>query len=485
MTQKIKTDLCVIGAGSGGLSVAAGAAMLGRKVVLIEGHKMGGDCLNFGCVPSKALLAAGKTAQTFRDAKKYGIAPVSDPMIDYSAVHDHVQSVIAAIEPNDSQERFEGLGCTVIREFAKFTGPREVTAGDYVISAKHFVISTGSSPFVPPMEGLDSVPYITNETIFDRTERPSHLLIIGGGPIGVEMAQAHRRLGAEVTLLERGPMIMPKDDPELVGIVIEHLTKEGIRIETNAMVERAENSADGGVTLHGTKDGQPFSVTGSHLLVAAGRKANFENLGLEAAGVETHQRGIKVNDLMQTSNKRIYAIGDVTGGRQFTHVAGYHAGLVIQNILFKTPNLTFGLKGGKNRDHIAPWVTYTDPELAHVGLNEPLAKEQNVSYTLIEWEYAENDRAQAEHATSGKLKALIGKKGKILGCSIVGKNAGDLIGPWALAVANGLKISAFTGSIMPYPTLSEISKRAAGAYYTPTLFSKKTQRIVGLLSSFD
>lgn len=484
MTKKIKADICIIGAGSGGLSVAAGAAQLGKKVVLLEGHKMGGDCLNFGCVPSKAMLAAGKTAQTFRDAGKYGIQP-QDPQVDFRAVHDHVHSVIAAIEPNDSVERFEGFGVQVIQEYGRFTGPREVQAGDYKITAKFFIIATGSSPFVPPIKGLDKVPYITNETIFDRTEIPDHLLIIGGGPIGIEMAQAHRRLGAKVTVLERGPMIMSKDDPELVEVVVDHLTKEGITIENHTSIDRIEPSAGGGVTLHGQKDGQPFSVSGSHLLVAVGRKANFDKLDLEKAGVETHARGISVNDRLQTSNKRIYAIGDVIGGRQFTHVAGYHAGVIIQNLLFKTPNLTLGFGGGRNNDHLAPWVTYTDPELAHVGLNEAMAKEKDEKYTLAEWEYEENDRAQAEHATSGKIKVLIGKKGKVLGCSIVGKNAGDLIGPWALAVANGLKISAFTSTIMPYPTLSELSKRAAGAYYTPTLFSKRTKRIVGLLSMFD
>jgi pyruvate/2-oxoglutarate dehydrogenase complex dihydrolipoamide dehydrogenase (E3) component len=475
MAEKIKCDLCIIGAGSGGLSVAAGAAQLGRKVVLIEGHKMGGDCLNFGCVPSKALLMAGKTAQTFRDAHKYGVA-AQEPQITFADVHRHVHEVIAAIEPNDSQERFEGFGCTVLRTHAEFIGPRTVKAGDHIIHAKHIVIATGSTPLVPGIPGLDSVPYLTNETIFDRTEAPRHLLIIGGGPIGVEMAQAHRRLGAAVTVMERGT-ILPKDDPELVDIVRAHLLKEGVTLEENPSVDRVEASADGGVTVHGTKNDSPFTASGSHILVAVGRQANFRKLNLEAAGVETHERGIKVNDRLRTSNKRIYAIGDVIGGRQFTHVAGYHAGIVVQNILFKFP--------AKNKDHLAPWVTYTDPELAHVGLNEPLADEQGVSYTLAEWEYEENDRAQAEHATTGRIKVLVGKKGKILGCSIVGKNAGDLIGPWALALANDLKIRAFTNTIMPYPTLSEVSKRAAGAYYTPTLFSKRTRKIVGLLSTFD
>lgn len=472
MSKKIKADLAIIGAGSGGLSVAAGAAQLGRKVVLFEAHKMGGDCLNFGCVPSKALLAAGKTAQTFRDAAKYGIEPV-DPKVNFQLVHDHVHKVIAAIEPNDSVERFEGLGVQVIRERAKFTGPRTVVAGDYEVTAKHFVIATGSRPFVPPIPGLEEVPYVTNETIFDRTELPEHLVIIGGGPIGIEMAQANRRLGSKVTVLERGS-IMPKDDPDLVAIVRGHLINEGVALEEGAMVERVKKGPDGSVIVHASRDGQPVTVKGTQLLVAVGRKANFEELGLDAAGVETHERGIKVDDRLRTSNKRIYGAGDVIGGRQFTHVAGYHASVLVRNILFK--------QSAKNADHLAPWVTYTDPELAHVGLTAAMADEQGVKYTVAEWEFEENDRAQAEYATSGRAKVLVGKGGRIVGASIVGKSAGELIGPWALAVANGLKIKAFTNMIAPYPTLGEVSKRAAGAYYTPTLFSGKTRKLVSLLS---
>jgi pyruvate/2-oxoglutarate dehydrogenase complex dihydrolipoamide dehydrogenase (E3) component len=475
MTKKISADICIIGAGSGGLSVAAGAAQLGKKVVLLEKGKMGGDCLNYGCVPSKALLAAGKTAQVMRDAEKYGVQPVA-PTVDFQAVHDHVHSVIAAIEPNDSVERFEGFGVNVIQEAGRFIGPREVQAGDTVIKAKHFVVATGSSPFVPPIKGIETVPYLTNEIIFDRTELPSHLLIIGGGPIGLEMAQAHRRLGAEVTVVEGATTILPKDDPELAEIAIENLRKEGINIITGAMVEELAGS-EGNINLAYVKDGETHMVTGSHLLVATGRKANIDGLDLEKAGVQTDGRSITVDDRLRTTNKRVYAAGDVTGGRQFTHVAGYHAGIIVQNMLFKMP--------AKNKEHNAPWVTYIDPELAHVGLNEAMAKEQGVNYTVAKWDFEENDRAQAEHATHGLIKVLVGKKGKVLGASIVGKNAGDLIGPWALAVANGLKIRAFTNMIAPYPTLGEVSKRAAGAYYTPSLFSSKTRSLIKFLSIFD
>lgn len=474
MGKKLDVDLCIIGAGSGGLSVAAGAAQLGKKVVLIEKGKMGGDCLNYGCVPSKALLAAGKQAQTMRGAEKFGIQSV-DPQIDFAAVHGHVHRVIRAIEPNDSQERFEGFGITVIRDAAHFVGRREVEAGGQRIKAKFFVVATGSSPFVPPIEGLDDVPYFTNETIFDQTERPDHLLIIGGGPIGIEMAQAHRRLGARVTLVETRT-IMAKDDPELVAIVREKLLAEGVQLIEGAMVKKV-SSKKAGLTLSLSRDGKSEEIDGTHLLVATGRRANVDGLNLEAAGIEYSPRGIKTDKRLRSTNKRVFVAGDVAGGRQFTHVAGYHAGIIVQNMLFKMP--------AKNREEIAPWVTYTDPELAHVGMNEAMAKEAGISYTIARWSFEENDRAQAEYATKGLIKVLVGKGGKIIGASIVGKGAGDLIGSWALALANGLKIRAFTNMIAPYPTLGEVSKRAAGAYYTPSLFSQKTKMLIGLLSIFD
>ena len=436
---------------------------------------MGGDCLNYGCVPSKALLAAGKTAQVMRDAAKYGISAV-EPRVHFDQVHEHVHKVIAAIEPNDSQERFEGFGINVIREEGRFVGPREVQAGNTLIKAKHFVIATGSSPFVPPIKGIDSVPHLTNEVIFDLTDRPEHLLIIGGGPIGMEMAQAHGRLGSKVTVLEGLPSIMANDDPELVDIVRTNLIKEGITIIEGAMVAGVAGT-EGDITLTYECDGKTQTVTGSHLLVATGRKANIAGLDLEKAGIASDGRSITVDNRLRTSNKRVFAAGDVTGGRQFTHVAGYHAGIIVQNMLFKMP--------AKNKEENAPWVTYVDPELAHVGLTEKMAKAQGVKYTLSRWSFEENDRAQAEHATNGLIKVLIGKKGLILGASIVGKNAGDLIGPWALAIANGLKIRAFTNMIAPYPTLGEVSKRAAGAYYTPSLFSNKTRSLIKFLSVFD
>lgn len=470
MTEAIKADLCIIGAGSGGLSVAAGAAQLGRKVVLVEKGEMGGDCLNTGCVPSKALIAAASRAHAMRSADKYGIASV-EPQIDFAAVMNHVHEAIATIEPNDSQERFEGLGVTVLRDHAAFTGEREIEAGDVKVKAKHFVIATGSTPFVPPINGLESTPFFTNETIFTNRACPGHLVVIGGGPIGVEMAQAHRRLGAKTTIIEGGT-ILNREDPELVAVIREQLTADGVDIIENAKASRVEKTQNGVRVIIGER-----AVEGSHLLVAVGRKPTVEGLNLDAAGVAFDDRGVKTDARLRTTNKRIYAIGDVAGGRQFTHVAGYHASVIVRNVLFKAPS--------KNNEHLAPRVTYCDPELAHVGLTESQARERRGEVKTATWPFDENDRAIAEKDTRGFVKVVTDKKGAVLGASIVGRDAGDLLAPWIVAVTSGLKIRAFTDMIAPYPTRSEASKRAAGAWYTPTLFSNRTRRLVGLLSIFD
>jgi pyruvate/2-oxoglutarate dehydrogenase complex dihydrolipoamide dehydrogenase (E3) component len=471
MTKNIKADLCIIGAGSGGLSLAAGAAQLGRKVVLFEEGEMGGDCLNTGCVPSKALIAAASRAHAMRNAAKYGVASV-DPQVDFAAVMDHVHGVIAAIAPIDSQERFEGFGVNVIRAHAEFTGPRTIAGGGVSVDAKHIVIAAGSRPFVPPIKGVDATPYLTNETLFENRVLPKHLIVIGGGPIGVEMAQAHRRLGADVTIVEGAETILGKDDPELVEVVRAQLEKDGVKIIENAMVEEVSGEA-GAVSVRA--GGQ--TLEGSHLLIAVGRTPNVDRLNLEAAGIEYDKKGVKVDASLQTSNKRVYAMGDIAGGRQFTHVAGYHASVLVRKILFKTP--------AKNNEDQAPWVTYSDPELAHVGLTEKDARDRHGDVKVVRWTAEENDRAQAERDTRGLVKAVTDKGGKVLGASIVGAGAGDLIQPWAFAISNGQKIRAFTNYIAPYPTRGEMSKRAAGQWYTPTLFSKRTRALVSLLSVFD
>ncbi len=467
---EIKADLCVIGAGSGGLSVAAAAAAFGQSVVLIEKHKMGGDCLNYGCVPSKALIAAGKRAHIMRTSSAFGIAPV-EPAIDRSAVRDHVRGVIAAIEPNDSVERFTGLGVQVIQAAGRFVDRATVMAGETRIKARRFVIATGSSPAVPPIAGLDEVPYFTNETVFDNKDAMPHLLIIGGGPIGMEMAQAHKRLGSKVTVIE-GLKALGKDDPELTAILLQELRDEGIEILEGTKVERIAGSA-GAIEVSATVGGKPSVITGTHVLIAVGRKANISDLGLEAAGIEFQKSGITVDETLMTSNKRVFAIGDCTGGLQFTHVANYHAGIVIRRSLFRVP--------AKVNNALVPWVTYTEPEIANVGMTEAQAKAQQIEHKVLRWPFHENDRAQAERATHGHVKVVVDKKGVILGAGIVGHHAGELINMWSLAVSQKMKIKAMTDYIVPYPTLGEVNKRAAYRYFADFAGNPNVRRVIGLL----
>ena len=465
----IQTDICVIGAGSGGLSVAAGAVQMGARVVMIEGAEMGGDCLNTGCVPSKALIAAAKAAQGMRKAGLYGIAAV-EPVVDFAAVKDRVAAVIAAIAPVDSQERFEGLGCNVIRGWARFTSPREIEVAGQRIRARRFVIATGSHAVVPPIPGIDGIEVLTNETIFALRDRPRHLLILGGGPIGIEMAQAHRRLGCDVTVLEAG-RCLGRDDPEAAALVLARLRGEGVTIAEGAGVVRLRATATGVEAV--LEDGQVF--TGSHLMVAAGRRAAVERLGLDAAGVAQDARGVTVGPTLRSvSNRRVYAVGDVAGGMQFTHLAAYHAGIVIRQIVL-------GLPARVRTDHI-PRVTYTDPELAQVGPTEAEARAVwGDRLTVTRADFHHNDRAQASGEVEGFAKLMIAK-GRVIGATIVGPQAGEVIAPLALAVTTRMKVSAFAGVVLPYPTLAEIGKRAAGAYFSPKLFDNAAlKRMVRLV----
>ena len=470
MPKPMKVDIAIIGAGSGGLSIAAGAAQLGARVVLAEKHKMGGDCLNYGCVPSKALIAAAEAAQTVRTSADFGVNG-HEPEIDFLKVNGHVHGVIGAIAPNDSVERFRGLGVNVIEAAAEFTGPTTIVAGDREITARRLVIATGSSAFVPPIPGLRDVPFLTNETVFDLTEAPGHLIVIGGGPIGLELAQAHRRLGCKVTVVE-AVSILPKDDAEAVDVVRKRLSAEGVTIIERAKVDRVTREGNLIAVMISTGSRAQW-IEGTHLLVAAGRRPNVGGLGLELAGIEYGPTGIKVDHRLRTTNKRVFAVGDVAGGFQFTHMAGYHAGIVIRNALFNLP--------AKVDYRAVPWVTYTEPELAHVGQTEAQAKLKDASAKSVKWPFEENDRAQAERATEGFIKAVVGKGGLIVGATIVGRHAGELILPWVLAVQKRLAMRDMASIIAPYPTLGEVSKRVAGAWFTPQLFSKRTRQVVGLM----
>lgn len=470
--QNITTaDICIIGAGSGGLSVAAGTAQLGLKTILIEKGDMGGDCLNTGCVPSKALLAAAKRAEIHRKNDIKGIKG-HEPEIDYAAVKDHVNDTIAMIAPHDSQERFESLGVHVIRAHAQFIDNHSVEAGERLIKAKKFVIATGSRAFIPPINGLNYEKIYTNETIFSLREKPSHLVIIGGGPIGLEMAQAHLRLGCQVSVIDMGT-ILPRDDQNNVAIARTILIEGGLNLYENSHIKKVNHGTDS-ITIHIIQNGKPSEIIGSHLLIAAGRTPNINGLGLDKANIDFTAKGINVDERLRTSQKHIYAVGDVIGGPQFTHVAGYHAGIIIRQVCFKIP--------AKVDYSALPWVTYIDPEIGQVGLTETAAKAQfGDKVKVVEWHFNENDRATTERLTVGQVRIITHKNGRIIGASIIGAQAGELIALWGLAITSKLRISALTQTMVAYPTLSEVSKRAAGAWYAPSLFSDKTRKIVKFL----
>ncbi|MEZ5999765.1 NAD(P)/FAD-dependent oxidoreductase [Hyphomonas sp.] len=469
--KTLKADLCVIGAGSGGLSAAAGAAQLGLKTVLYEKHEMGGDCLNYGCVPSKALLSAAKAAAGVREARKYGIQ-TEDPKTDWEAVKAHVAGAIETIAPVDSQERFEGLGVTVIREAARFADRKTIVSETSRVEARRIIIATGSRAFIPPIEGLKDVPFLTNETIFTLPELPEHLVILGGGPIGLEMAQAFTRLGSKVTVIEMG-RAMPRADAEHAAIAIKALRDEGVTILEQHKAQRVSGQ-NGRIRVHTDHDSTALDIEGSHLLVATGRRAVLDGLDLDKGGVDFDQKGIKVGDTLRSrSNPRVWVLGDAAGMEQFTHIAGWHASVFTRRAFFK--------QGTKASSLPVPAVTYTSPEVAQLGLTEAEAREKfGDEVTTSAFPFHENDRAIAEGKTLGECKLVL-RKGKLVGASIVGEGAGDILQLVSVAMSNGLKLTALTNFISPYPTRTEIVKRAASAHFTPVVFSKNAQRLVGLL----
>lgn len=468
-----QVDLCIIGAGAGGLSVAAAAVQMGASVVLIEKHKMGGDCLNYGCVPSKALLSVADRAHQIATAKRYGIDTEST-QINFECVHRYVHDVIAKIELHDSVERFEQLGVDVILGAAKFIDQRRVAVNELVIQAKRFVIATGSSAVVPEIKGLSQTPFLTNETVFDMKQLPKHLIVIGSGPIGCELAQAFTRLGSEVTLLVGCRGLLPNDDRDHAAIVAEQLQDEGVRLIVGGRPVQVLYHHQQFEVIYQQADQDDIILHATHLLVAAGRQPNLADLNLKQAQVEFQRAGIRVDQRLRTTNKRIFAIGDVIGHYQFTHMAGYHAGIVIRNILIGLP--------AKVNYHAVPWVTYTDPEIAQVGLTVEQAQQrfgQKVQVEVLPLQ--DNDRAQAEGQTIGMIKVVVDHKARVLGVSLVGRHAGEQLALWVIAVQKRLKLSQIAGLILPYPTRSEAAKRLAGQYYAPMIFSNKMRWWVKLL----
>ena len=449
---KPEFDIVVIGGGSGGLVVAAGGSTLGAKVALVEKHRLGGDCLWYGCVPSKTLIKSARIAYEMRNAQRWALTP-ADPAPQIARVMERVRDVIAQIEPNDSPERFRGLGVDVIFGAGHFVAPEAFEVNGRRLTAKTFVIATGSRPSVPPVPGLDQVPYLTNETVFDLREPVPSLVVVGSGPIGSELAQAFRRLGSEVTVVDMASGTLPREDPDLAAVVHEQLASEGIRFHFNATLTGVSGSAGAiSVTIKG-KDGAEQTLRSTHLLLAAGRRLNTEGLGLEAAGVAMDKGRIVVDDRLRTSQSHIYVAGDAAGGLQFTHLAEHHAGIVLRHAIFK-------LKWVKP-SNVLPWCTYTDPELARVGLSETEAKERNVDHRVYRFPFEDIDRARAEGETHGFAKLVTDPKGKVLGAAIVGPHAGELIAELALAITKGLSAKDISGVIHTYPTLASISRRVA------------------------
>ena len=473
--KKYKVDLCVIGAGSGGLSLAWVAANLDLNVVLFEADKMGGDCLNHGCVPSKAMIAAAKHAQAFRKGAKFGIK-AAEPEVDFEAVKKHIAGVIKTIEPVDSVERYESFGTQVISERARFKNARTVESDTTEVRAKRFVIATGSRAAAPPIPGLDKVDYLTNENIFSVETLPEHLLVIGSGPIGLELGQSFRRFGSEVTIFDISTPL-GRSEPEHVDILVNALEEEGVtfRAPTNIKeIKSTETSVT--IVLDGGEE-----ITGSHLLVAAGRRPVMDGLNLDAARIKYDRRGIETDDYLRTTNKRVWAIGDVSGKGGLTHAANFHAGQVSKNFYFAPPGVN--VKCITDR---MPAVIYSEPELANIGMTEAQAREAGTFDRAVHWEMEENDRSIAELTTEGAVKIICGKKGKILGASIVGPQAGELIHMISVAMANNVKISGLSQIISPYPTRSEAVKRAASSYYTEMLFGEgsKFKKLAKLWTRF-
>lgn len=470
--ERIKADLAVIGAGAAGLVSSAGAAMLGRKVVLFEAGEMGGDCLNYGCVPSKAILTAAHAAHAVREAGRYGIEARLE-RVDFARVRANIAAAIAAIEPNDSQSRFEGMGVRVIRERARFDSPTRVVSDSVEVTAKRFVLAAGTRARIPDLPGIETIPYLTNETIWGVETLPEHLLVLGGGPIGCELGQAFARLGSAVTIIEAGA-ILGRLEPEHAALVAEGLAADGVVLKTGVRAQAVSRDESGAIALT-LESGEV--ATGSHLLVAIGRAPVYDGLGLEAAGIETGPAGVICDDRLRTTNRRVFAAGDIAGKGALTHLAGWHGSVIVRN-------LYFGLPTGQSSQPI-PQAVYTDPPVAGVGLTEAQARAQHGdTIAVAQFGFHDNDRAIAERDTRGGAKLIIGKGGKVLGAHVAGARADDIVQIAQGVMASGGTVRALTSPVAPYPTRGEVFKRAAGKYYEPTVFGPFARAWAGFLTLF-
>jgi pyruvate/2-oxoglutarate dehydrogenase complex dihydrolipoamide dehydrogenase (E3) component len=483
MAERIRPDICVVGAGAGALQAAMQVAAFGVGVVLVDPpgvrpRPQGGEAVRTGRLPLSALIGAAKRAHDAAQAPALGVraGPID---VDFARVREHVENVLRARAPNLARERLAGLGVRVIEGAARFRNADTlVVAGDIEIAARRFVVATGSSSAVPPIAGLEGTPYLTAETVFDLTVCPAHLIVIGASAAGLEFAQAFRRLGAPVTVLDAvGPL--EDEDSECAAVVLDQLAREGIQIRSGTIASaaaHAQTEIQSEIHVLLAHAGGEETIVGSHLLVASGRWANVVGLGLDAAGIKYDEHGIAVDKGLKTTNKRVYAIGDVTDGRKPAHAAQHEASLVVRNALFRLPV--------KHDPEAVPRVTFTDPELAQVGLTEAVARQRGRQVGVLRWPYRENDRAHAEGEARGHIKLVISKRGRILGVTIVGAGAGELITVWTLAIDRHIDVSAVAGIVVPYPTLGEIGKAAASTYFIGSLTSSRVRRIIAWLRRF-
>jgi len=465
-------DIGIIGAGAGGLTVAAGASQLGARTLLIEKEKeLGGDCLHFGCVPSKTLIKSAHVYHMMKNAEKFGLPKIEVPPVEFSKISERVRSVIDEIQHHDSVERFCGLGVRVEFGHPYFTDEHAVRLNGKSLTAKFWVIASGSSAIIPPIKGLDGTPHITNKEIFYLDHLPESLLVLGAGPIGIEMAQAFSRFGTDVAVVDMAPRILPKDDPDLAHELMEILNAEGVKFYTSHTIEAVNDLGNEREVILKDKTGQagsPIRLKAEMLLVALGRVANVDGLGLETIGIEHDRQGIKVDQRMRTNHKHIYAVGDVNGGFQFTHTAGYEGGIVVSNAIFRLP---------RKADYTyLPWCTFTDPPLGNIGMNETMARDAGIDYKVWTEEFKDNDRSVAEGEKTGKIKMILNEREKPIGVQILGPHAGDLLAEW-VAVLNGkVKLATLAAAVHPYPTIGEINKRVAGKFFSPKIFSEKVQK---------
>jgi pyruvate/2-oxoglutarate dehydrogenase complex dihydrolipoamide dehydrogenase (E3) component len=462
-------DIGILGGGAAGLTVASGAAQLGAKTLLIEKEReLGGDCLHFGCVPSKTLIRTAKVYHLMKTSKAFGLPAVEPPPVDYREIRRRIRSVISKIQKHDSEERFCSLGVKVEMGSPTFSDEHTILLNGSRYSAKNWVVATGSSPAIPPIEGLENTPYITNKEIFSLDSLPKSMIVLGAGPIAVEMAQSLSRLGTKVVVIQRSGQILSKEDKDMADEVMNVLSSEGILFHLNASVIRTSDRGSEREVVIKDENGKEASLRAETLLVAMGRTPNLHGLGLDDIGVELDRKGLKADDRLRTSRKHIYAAGDVTGAYQFTHAAGYEGGIVISNAVFHLPR--------KVDYTFLPWCTYTDPELASIGMNEKAARAAGVEYSVWTEMFEDNDRSLAEGERTGKIKMLLDEKEKPLGVQIVGPHAGELLNEW-VAVLNGkVKLSTLASAVHPYPTLGEINKRVAGTFFSPKIFSDKVKK---------